>query len=67
MTSRQSRLARETLIGLLTFPLLGTGACVDILHTAIIQGFFNAATPQLLNYVESGLSAESGADESNGP
>jgi hypothetical protein len=64
MRSRQSRLVRAVLIGLLTFPLLGTGACLEIMQNAVIHGFFDTATPLLLDYVESQLASDGGSDGS---
>ena len=62
MKSRQSRLVRGALICVLTFPLLGTGACLEIMQTAIISGFFDTATPLLLDCVESKLASDSGSN-----
>jgi hypothetical protein len=71
MGFRRSRLVREALIGILAFPLLATGACADIMETALIRGFFDAATPLLVDCAESRLAPDGNGDgsasESDGP
>lgn len=71
MRSVRPRLVRGLLIGLLTVPLLETGACVQIAQDAVIGGFFNVATPLLVARAESTLdqpTADGQADNGdNGP
>lgn len=43
---------------LLGLPLLGTGACVQIVQDAVIEGFFNAATPLLVDRAEERLALD---------
>ena len=69
MQSQRSRLSRSLLIGALTFPLLGTGTCLEITQNSLINGFFDATTPLLLEYVESQLpnsSDETKSTDDNG-
>lgn len=66
MRPARRRLARPLLIGLLTLPLLETGACVQIAQDSIINGFFDAATPMFIERAQDALSPPVNAGETDG-
>ena len=43
------------LVGLVALPLLATGPCLTIAQQSVINGFFNAVTPELVDQARTTL------------
>ncbi|MGD8450987.1 MAG: hypothetical protein PVJ57_04140 [Phycisphaerae bacterium] len=61
MRRNPSRLLRVALAAALAMPLLGTGPCVQLTEDALIDGFFSALTPIVVDRLEDTL-AQNEAD-----
>ncbi len=59
----RSRIRRRVLLVVLALPLLTTGTCLDIAQESLIDGFFDAVTPHLVDQAEEGLGLTSDASD----
>lgn len=64
---RLVRLAQGITIGVILVPLAGLGPCAVIAQTSVVNGFFEAVTPMLVERLRDdlGLSAAKAAGTSN--
>lgn len=53
------RLARGFIGVVLMWPLLAAGSCAVIAQTSVVNGFFNAVTPMLVDHVRADLGLSS--------
>jgi|GEM_PF-5258201 len=59
---RRSKLWLAVVVALAAWPLM-SGSCVDIMNRSLINGFFDAATPILLEQLEDSLTNGEDAEE----
>ncbi|MFH1746846.1 MAG: hypothetical protein ABIG44_07345 [Planctomycetota bacterium] len=64
MPAKKKRLTRGLLIGVLALPLLETGTCLNMTQDALVDGFFEAVTPVLIEQVKTELGLATTSNDS---
>jgi hypothetical protein len=54
-TAKYRRFGRQALVGTLLLPLLATGPCLTTAEQSVINGFFDAVTPLLIEQAAADL------------